>query len=265
MGIVLPILCLIADPVVFRPDGILDLEKSRAFVYLWIGAGIVTLVLWLSVGRRIRRISRLVACVLLLGTLCAFAIGIVLFPFSVIGLRILFGLFGFVPFFAGFVFLRNGVRAMQQANVHSGGHSKGVKTIACLIVPIMIFVALVLWVSQERAYLSATTYQERALQQIIQATIRGDEQFVVNDSTRSGARPRTAISRSAWQILASQSEELPGAVTSITTTTSQGDLVGSEIWISTPVTTLQCHSLDGDVLFTSFYVYTCTIAIGSLP
>ena len=262
MGIALPILCLVADPIVFRPDGILDLEKSRTFVYLWIGSGIVTLALWLSVGKRIRRVNRLVACILLLGSLCAFAIGIILFPFSVIGLRILIGLFGFVPFFTGFVFLRNGVRAMQQANVDSEGHSKRMKTIACLIVPIVIFVALVLWVSQVRAYLSATTYQERALQQIIQATIKGNERFVVDDSTRYLARPRTAISRSAWQVLASQSKELPGAVTSITTTANQGDIVESEIWISTPATTLQCYSADGDVLFTSFYVYTCTVVVG---
>jgi hypothetical protein len=265
MGIALPIFCLVTDPILFRPDGILDLEKSRTFVYLWIGAGIVTLALWLSIGDRIRRVSRLVACILLLGTLCAFAIGIVLFPFSVIGLRILIGLFGFVPFFTGFAFLRNGVRAMQQANVQSRRNLMGVKTTACLIAPIVIFGALVLWVSQVRAYLSATTYQERALQQIIQDTIRGGDRFVVDEPTRSYARPRTAISQPAWKVLISHSEELPGAVTSITTKGTQGDTVESEIWINTPSTTLRCHSSDGDVLYTSFYVYTCTVVVGTLP
>ena len=265
IGITLPILCLAADPVLFRPGGILYLEKSQAFVYLLIGAGIVTLALWLLASKYIKQMSRLVACILLLGAPCAFSIGIILFPFSVIGLKIIIGVLGFVPFFTGFVFLRNGVRAMQKANMHLRRRLRRMQTAACLIVPTVAFVVLVLWVSQVRAYLSATTYQERALQQIIQAAIEGNEQFVADDSTTPFARPRTAISQPAWQVLASHSKELPDAITSITTTANQGDIVKSEIRISMPVTTLQCHSADGDVIFTSFYVYTCTIVTGSSP
>ena len=149
--------------------------------------------------------------------------------------------------------------------MHLRRRLRRMQTAACLIAPTVAFVVLVLWVSQVRAYLSATTYQERALQQIIQAAIEGNEQFVADDSTTPFARPRTAISQPAWQVLASHSKELPDAITSITTTANQGDIVKSEIRISMPVTTLQCHSADGDVIFTSFYVYTCTIVTGSSP
>lgn len=265
VGIVLPTSCLIVDPIVFCPDGILDLEKYRILVYLLIGVGMITLVLWLTIGKHIKRVDALMTCVLLLGSLCAFAIGVVLLPFSVWGLRILIGVLGFLPFFTGFVFLRNGVRIIRRVNMDSNRHSRKTKTSVCLIVPIIFFVALTFWVSQVRTYLSTTTYQERALQEIIQAAISGSDRFVVEDSTRFPDLPRTAISLSAWQILALHSQELPDAVTSITTTTDQADVVSSEIWIRMTTTNLQCHSADGDVLFTSFYVYTCTVVADPLP
>lgn len=117
-GIVLPILALIFDPIVFRDTiglgGTIGLlAPYNVFGYLGIGLGILVLAIWLWYGDG--PFSGYAAGVLFAGALFALALGVVLLPYSVLGLFVIIGVLGFTPFFTAFAFLRNGVRAIRKA------------------------------------------------------------------------------------------------------------------------------------------------------
>ena len=113
-GIVMPILCLVFDPIVFK--GILGahahLDQYRIFFYGAIGIQIPALGLWLALGRRLGPLLGFVAGTLLAGALISLAVGIAILPLSLGGLRVLMiGSLGFIPFFTAFTFFRNFRRA----------------------------------------------------------------------------------------------------------------------------------------------------------
>lgn len=118
-GILLPIACLLCDPIVFRSSTLFGptggfgpvLGRYLVFGYLAIGIAILSLAAWLAV----RRFPALFAGLLAGGTLCAVVLGIVLLPFSLFGLLFLIGALGFSPFVAAFVFWRNTIRTFRAA------------------------------------------------------------------------------------------------------------------------------------------------------
>lgn len=116
-GVVGPLLCIIFDPFVFRSGAFSrgPLADYRVFAYLGIILGILTLTIWLFCGSRIDNTwSGFFAGILLFGALFAGAGGIVLLPFSLLGLLLYgIGALGLIPFVTGFVFLRNGFRALR--------------------------------------------------------------------------------------------------------------------------------------------------------
>jgi hypothetical protein len=112
MGIFAPILCIKFDPMVFNEL----LPSSQVFVYSIIGLEIATLALWLLLGTHLKLLAGFIGGILLSGALFSFVIGIFLLPLSILGLILIVGILGFTPFFTCFVFLRNGVRALGQAN-----------------------------------------------------------------------------------------------------------------------------------------------------
>ncbi|MCA1635520.1 MAG: hypothetical protein LC802_17965 [Acidobacteria bacterium] len=118
-GVALPIVCFYFDPFVFRgfgggsSDGLL--ESFQAFTYIIAALEIVTLLLWLVARGRLGEWATAAGGVLLAGALFCCAVGLVLLPFSLIGLLLLIGTLGFTPFLTGFVYLRNGARAARLA------------------------------------------------------------------------------------------------------------------------------------------------------
>jgi len=116
-GIFAPLLCLIFDPFVFRYNSFLGspLVEYRVFAYLGIILGTITLTCWLTFNHHIGlKWKGFFAGILLFGAIFASIGGIVLLPFSLLGLLAYgIGLLGFIPFITGFVFLRNGVRAIR--------------------------------------------------------------------------------------------------------------------------------------------------------
>lgn len=113
-GIVVPILCLIIDPIVFRPDPFLGpgiLGGIQVFAYIAIGLGIISLSLWLRFRTRIKRASGFFAGAFLAGSIFAFIIGFPLAPFLISPFVVL----AITPLLASFVFLRNGNLAFLQA------------------------------------------------------------------------------------------------------------------------------------------------------
>ncbi len=117
-GVVLPVACFLLDPFVFKNfggGGRGELESLQFFTYALAALEMTALGVWLAARGRLGEWATAAGGVLLAGALFCFAIGVVLLPFSLIGLLFIIGVFGFTPFFTGFVYLRNGARAVRLA------------------------------------------------------------------------------------------------------------------------------------------------------
>ena len=126
-GILLPILCLVFDPLVFRPG----IGESLAGPYaiagrLTIGLSLASLAAWLVM----RRPSYFLAGALAAGAVFSTLLGIALLPFSVFGLMVIIGALGFAPFLTGFVFWRNSERVFAQARAQGGRAGRGLGALA---------------------------------------------------------------------------------------------------------------------------------------
>ena len=106
-GVLLPIGCLLADPIVFRPRGFLAPFATMA--YATIALSILGLTAWLL----LRRPAFFLAGAFAAGAALSFLLGILLLPYSLFGLMIILGALGFAPFATAFVYLRNSVRAYE--------------------------------------------------------------------------------------------------------------------------------------------------------
>jgi len=113
-GILLPLICLIADPVVFKTWTLRDvafLGSFRTVCYLIILIGII-----IQSYVLIRHpCSVVLAGILFAGSIFSFALGYFLLPVSIIGLIMVIGIFGFIPFFTSFVLLRNAYRVFRNS------------------------------------------------------------------------------------------------------------------------------------------------------
>lgn len=117
IGIVLPILCLVFDPLVFR-NGIHGAPLAGRFLFFaygFIAIQIIALAVWLSLGSRAGEWCGVLSGIMLAGALFSVGIGIFLLPFSLFGLVILVGALGFTPFLTAFIYLRNARRALKAA------------------------------------------------------------------------------------------------------------------------------------------------------
>ena len=125
LGVVLPILCLVFDPVVFR-DPLLHgtglLGQYAPAAYFFFALSIAVLLIWLAT----RRFALLLVGPLVAGAAVSLGLGVVLLPFSLVAILLAIGLLGLVPFATSFVFLRNAIRAIRAARVRSGEGRVGV-------------------------------------------------------------------------------------------------------------------------------------------
>ncbi|HEV7890399.1 MAG TPA: hypothetical protein VGP08_07160 [Pyrinomonadaceae bacterium] len=119
-GLVLPVLCFVFDPIVFRGgggfavggDGIY--RQARFFAYSASALEMATLACWLFLVRKYPAWSRPAGGVMAAGAFFSFALGLAILPFSVIGIVVLgIGLLGFIPFLTALVYLRNARRALR--------------------------------------------------------------------------------------------------------------------------------------------------------
>jgi hypothetical protein len=115
-GVILPITVLILDPLVFQGDffnhGPL-LGNYQIFAYLLCGFQMGLFLLWRSIGRNLGEISALIGGALVGGAIFSFVVGLMILPYSAVGLLVLIGAAGFTPFVTSFVYLRNGIRALR--------------------------------------------------------------------------------------------------------------------------------------------------------
>jgi hypothetical protein len=115
-GLIIPVLCFVFDPVVFR-GWLIGEGFYHRFQFLAYAAStfeITTLGCWLFVVRKYPAWSRPAGGVMLAGALLSGAIGLAILPFSFMGLLFAgLGALGFIPFISAIVYLRNGLRAIR--------------------------------------------------------------------------------------------------------------------------------------------------------
>jgi hypothetical protein len=142
-GMVGPILCFVFDPIVFRGGmaGGALFPSYQIYVYLFSGLQIVLLGWWLLSGAGYRSLNDGFGGALICGGIFCLGAGLVLLPFSLLGLAFGVGLFGFTPFLTAFVYLQNGARAFhhRRRDLSLAARASAL-LIACLvlIVPVIL-------------------------------------------------------------------------------------------------------------------------------
>jgi hypothetical protein len=88
----------------------------------------------LTCGEKLKKFNAILSGVFFTSGLVSLIVGIVLLPFSLIGLLLLIGGLGFTPLFTAFVYLRNGIRAFNQSSQYfeQSWLIKGVTVVAIL-------------------------------------------------------------------------------------------------------------------------------------
>lgn len=116
-GIVMPAICFLFDPIVFKGslNGGAIFAKYKPFAYVLSYISIMALFAFLKLGKRAKYFNAFFAGIFLVGGLVSLIVGVILIPFSLIGLLMIIGVLGFTPLFTAFVFLRNSFRAFQIA------------------------------------------------------------------------------------------------------------------------------------------------------
>jgi hypothetical protein len=116
-GIILPVVCLVFDPVVFRAGwgfGPL-LGRFKLFTYALIAIEIAALAAWLALRGRAGVWTGPLGGVVMAGAYFSLVVGVVLLPFSLLGLMLFIGVLGFSPFLAALVYWRNGRLARRES------------------------------------------------------------------------------------------------------------------------------------------------------
>lgn len=116
-GVIMPVVCFFFDPAIFSNAWMAEpfLGVIKPFAYLVSFTGTMAMMAWLIWGTRLKWLSAILGGLFLLCGAVALTIGVVMLPFSLVGLLILIGALGFTPLFTGIVYLRNGVRAIRAA------------------------------------------------------------------------------------------------------------------------------------------------------
>ena len=108
-GVIAPIICLIADPVIFKGASFLAvgglLAPFKVAAYTAIGLGVAALAIWLTFRPRLLAHSDFFAGLFLMAQISAFLSAVIILPMSIIGIG-MGGILGLIPFVTAFVFSR---------------------------------------------------------------------------------------------------------------------------------------------------------------
>lgn len=117
LGVILPVACFVFDPTVFKGGvfGGAILGHIKPFAYVLSFVSVMAMAAWLIWGKRLKWLNAFVAGLFAVGGVISLGIGIVILPYSLLGLLLLIGVLGFTPFLTSIVFLRNALRAFHSA------------------------------------------------------------------------------------------------------------------------------------------------------
>ena len=159
-GVLLPVVCLVADPIVFKGGSLMGggtFARYALPAYLFLGGSILAMAFWLAT----RRPALLLAGPFFVGGVVALGVGVVLLPLSLVMAIVGIGLLGLVPFGTAVTFLRNGVRAGHAARARRPG-------------PHVVAVALLLAALAVGVPAGAHRFVERRLSQALTAAVSAD-------------------------------------------------------------------------------------------
>lgn len=116
-GVVLPVICFVFDPTVFKGGffGPANLGNYKPLAYVLSFILVMAMSAWLVWGEKLKWLNAFLAGLFAVGSLISLAIGIVLLPFSLLGLIVLIGILGFTPLLTSIVYLRGSLRAFHAA------------------------------------------------------------------------------------------------------------------------------------------------------
>ena len=120
LGVIMPVICFVFDPIVFKGnglDGIAIFANYKPFAYLLSFTCVMAMAAWLIWGEKLKWLNGFLAGLFFLGGVISLVVGIILFPFSFIGLFILIGALGFTPIFTSVIYLRNAFRAFHASKM----------------------------------------------------------------------------------------------------------------------------------------------------
>lgn len=137
-GVVIPVLCFIFDPIVFKggfgagiAGGGALYQQYQPYAYVFSALQMAALCAWLLTAGRGGRWAAALAGMMLAGAAFSFLVGLSIFPYSIVGMLFLFvGVLGFVPFLTAFVYLRSAWRAAAALG-RVGSPSRAAVALAC--------------------------------------------------------------------------------------------------------------------------------------
>lgn len=113
-GVILPVICFAFDPIVFRqPDALLG--GWGIFAYTLSYVSIMSLMAFMLFGNKLGWINAVLGGLFGAGALISLVVGLILLPFSLLGLLFLIGALGFTPLFTARVYWRNAKLAFGYA------------------------------------------------------------------------------------------------------------------------------------------------------
>lgn len=118
MGVFLPMVCFYFDPFIFRDwssgsnsDALLGSYQTPAYVLAY--TAIMSQTAWMLWGERMGGFALVIAIVLSIAAIASLIIGLILVPFSLVGMFMLIGLLGFTPLMTALVYARTAVRILR--------------------------------------------------------------------------------------------------------------------------------------------------------
>ena len=117
-GVVLPVICVAADPIVFKNGSVWShdnamLSQYRPFAYVLSFVSILAMAAWLLWRERLGWLAAPISGLFLVGSVVSLVVGVIIAPYSLLGLILLIGALGFTPLFSAFIYMRNAFRAYE--------------------------------------------------------------------------------------------------------------------------------------------------------
>jgi len=162
-GLIIPVLCFYLDPVVFKGDFLSGpiLQSYQVFAYGVAALEVTLFMIYMLCGARLGAWSRLIGGALISGSVFSLVTGVIILPYSLMGLIVVIGVLGFIPFITAFVYLRTGWRALTNEAAAIGS------LINCLVIGAILSLGVPAL---------ASVYVSRSATHSIEAIIHGNPQ-----------------------------------------------------------------------------------------
>jgi hypothetical protein len=126
-GVIAPVLCFYFDPIVFKSGFIGQpiLQPYQLFTYAVTALEVPLFAVSMLFGSRLGMWFRIIGGALISGSVFSAVIGVMILPYSLMGLTMVIGFLGFIPFVTAFVYLRVGWRVLKHESKTPAGSLVG--------------------------------------------------------------------------------------------------------------------------------------------